>query len=225
MAYANGANDVSKGIATLVGSGVTNYWRAILWCAAWTGLGGAVAAPVTGAMLATFGEGLLAAEVTPSFAASIAALAGAGAWVFIATRTCLPMSTTHALAGSVVGVGIAAYGTGGVAWSALGGKVAMPLLASSLVAFVLTWLMSRGLTFTFGPGRAAGNCVCVTAEPSTQLTWSAHGSAALVAAPVARLSVATGDAEGVGRRSRRRSASLPAICTGSRAARSVSRTA
>ncbi len=29
LAYLNGANDVSKGIATLVGSGVTNYRRAV----------------------------------------------------------------------------------------------------------------------------------------------------------------------------------------------------
>lgn len=31
VAYANGSNDVSKGIATLAGSGVTTYRRAILW--------------------------------------------------------------------------------------------------------------------------------------------------------------------------------------------------
>jgi hypothetical protein len=31
LAFANGSNDVSKGIATLAGSGVTNYRRAILW--------------------------------------------------------------------------------------------------------------------------------------------------------------------------------------------------
>ncbi len=31
VGYANGANDVSKGIATLAGSGVSSYRRAILW--------------------------------------------------------------------------------------------------------------------------------------------------------------------------------------------------
>lgn len=39
VAYLNGANDVSKGIATLAGSGVTNYQRAILWGTLWTGAG------------------------------------------------------------------------------------------------------------------------------------------------------------------------------------------
>jgi phosphate/sulfate permease len=39
IAYVNGSNDVSKGIATLAGSGLTNYRRAILWGTVWTGLG------------------------------------------------------------------------------------------------------------------------------------------------------------------------------------------
>lgn len=38
IAFANGQNDVSKGIATLVGSGVTSYRRAIVWGSIWTGM-------------------------------------------------------------------------------------------------------------------------------------------------------------------------------------------
>lgn len=195
LAYANGANDVSKGIATLVGSGIANYRRAIVWGAVWTGLGGAAAILVAGPMLDTFGKGLLMADVHPSFAGAMSALTGAGAWVFIATRTRLPVSTTHALVGSVIGVGIVAYGAAGIAWSALGARVATPLVVSPLVAFVLTRLVSRGLTVTFGPGRATADCVCITAEPSARLAWAAPGSAALMASPVTRLAVATGDAE------------------------------
>lgn len=195
LAYANGANDVSKGIATLVGSGVADYRRAILWGTLWTGVGGAAAVLVAGAMLDTFGKGLWIAGVNPSFAGAIAALAGAGAWVFIATRTRLPVSTTHALVGSVVGVGIAAYGAGGIAWSALGTRLAAPLIASPLVAFVLTRLVSRGLTLTCGPGRATADCLCIAAEPSAQLAWAVPGSAVLLASPTTRLAVATGEAE------------------------------
>ncbi len=39
LAFANGANDVSKGVATLVGSGVTDYRRAVAWGTLWTGAG------------------------------------------------------------------------------------------------------------------------------------------------------------------------------------------
>jgi len=31
LAYANGANDVSKGVATLVGSGTSRYRQALVW--------------------------------------------------------------------------------------------------------------------------------------------------------------------------------------------------
>ena len=195
LAYANGANDVSKGIATLVGSGVASYGRAVLWGTFWTGLGGLAASMVAGAMLTTFGTGLLDANVTPSFAAAMSALAGAGAWVFIATHTRLPVSTTHAIVGSVVGAGVAAYGAWGIAWASLGGKVALPLIASPLVALVLSRMISRGLTLGLGPRRAAADCVCVTAEAAPHLAWMAPESAALVASPLVGFSVTTGDAE------------------------------
>ncbi len=39
IAWANGSNDVSKGIATLVGAGVSNYKTAIQWGAFFTAVG------------------------------------------------------------------------------------------------------------------------------------------------------------------------------------------
>ncbi len=138
LACANGANDVSKGIATLVGSGLANYRAAILWGALWTGMGGAAAVVLARAMLATFGEGILAAQTAPSLAAAAAALAGAAGWLLIATRSGLPVSTTHALVGAVVGSGVVAYGIAGVAWPALIAKVFLPLVLSPLLALLIT---------------------------------------------------------------------------------------
>lgn len=109
LAWANGANDVSKGIATLVGSGVTGYRQATMWGALWTAAGAAVATVATGAMLATFGSGLLGASVSPTLAAGLAAIAGAAGWVLFATRTGLPVSTTHAIVGAVAGSAVAAW--------------------------------------------------------------------------------------------------------------------
>jgi PiT family inorganic phosphate transporter len=43
LSFANEASDVSKGIAALVGSGITNYKRAILWGTIWTIAGATVA--------------------------------------------------------------------------------------------------------------------------------------------------------------------------------------
>ncbi len=194
LAYANGANDVSKGIATLVGSGVTSYRRAILWGTAWTALGAAVASVTAGAMMATFGSGLLAADVTPSFPAAIGALGGAALWVLIATRASLPVSTTHALVGSVIGAAITAYGASGVAWPALSNKVVAPLVASPLAAFVLGRLATRTLSGAFAANRGTADCVCLTAHVTPMMTRIGEGSAALAATPGFEVSVSSGDA-------------------------------
>lgn len=138
IAYVNGANDVSKGIATLAGSGITNYRRAILWGAAWTTLGVLAAFGFARAMISTFGKGLLNPGITPSLSAAIATIVGAGVWVAVATRFSLPVSTTHAIVGSIAGVVTIAYGIAGMRWSILGTKIALPLLLSPIVALVMT---------------------------------------------------------------------------------------
>src|SRR5579859_3439005 len=95
IAYVNGANDVSKGIATLVGSGVTNLRRAVLWGTLWTGIGGVAAIFLAHAMLQTFGKGLLGHGVHATLGAAEASIVGAALWVALATRRGLPVSTTH----------------------------------------------------------------------------------------------------------------------------------
>lgn len=194
LAYANGANDVSKGIATLVGSGVSDYRRAIAWGTVWTAVGGVLGAVFGGAMLATFGNGLLAPGTTPTFAAALAALIGAATWVLLATRTGLPVSTTHALVGSLVGVVATAYGVDAVRWSALGGKVFLPLLLSPLASFVLTGLALRTCQGRRGAAGAA-DCLCAGVEPTIVVVpASAAASVALVPGTV-NLRITTGATE------------------------------
>jgi len=53
MAFYNGANDVSKGVATLCGSGLCGYRTALSWGAVWTVAGG-VAAFFLASGLSTF---------------------------------------------------------------------------------------------------------------------------------------------------------------------------
>jgi PiT family inorganic phosphate transporter len=162
LAWANGANDVSRGIATLVGSGTTRYRQAILWGSIWTGLGGALGALYAGALLSTFGGALLSAGTVPTLAAALATLLGAATWVLLATRTGLPVSTTHAIVGALVGVAVLAYGPSAVRWSSLGSKVALPLLLAPLVSVVITGVLLR-LTRPRSAETACADCVCVEA--------------------------------------------------------------
>ncbi len=196
LAYANGANDVSKGIATLVGAGLTTYRRAILWGALWTGVGGAVATVAAGAMLRTFGDGLLADGVAPVLPAAAGALAGAALWVLIATRAGLPVSTTHALVGAVVGSSVAAYGTEAVAWGAIGTGVALPLLATPVTALVASRLTLRGLDRLLGEDNAA-DCLCVTpaSEPAPLAVIPPSGAMAFASASSTRWAVTVAPTE------------------------------
>lgn len=165
VAYANGANDVSKGIATLVGSGVSNFKAAILWGTAWTVVGALVAAFLTQALVATFsGKGLLRNPDT-SYDLLLAVSCGAIGWLLIATRTGMPVSTTHSLAGALVGAAMMQGGTNGVLWAGVVKKVAYPLILSpffSLILLMLILPLLRRLA-----AKADRYCLCVeTATPA-----------------------------------------------------------
>lgn len=159
LGYANGSNDVSKGIATLVGSGVSNFRAAVIWGTVWTVLGGVVAAFASQGLVATFsGKGFLEHSIEGSaFLASVAV--GAMAWVLLASKTGLPVSTTHAIAGSLAGAAIVAQGIAVLHWSQFAKRVAFPLALSPLISVSLIYLvfplLRRGVT------RVETYCLCI----------------------------------------------------------------
>ena len=143
LSYANGANDVSKGIAALVGSRVANYKRAIAWGTIWTIAGGIVAASYALELVKTFS----ATEIlrSPSSLNQVLPLSvslGAFVWVIFASNTGLPVSTTHAITGAICGAGVAAVGFNEVEWSILGKKIFLPLGLSPILALSISWLFS-----------------------------------------------------------------------------------
>lgn len=170
IAWANGSNDVSKGIATLVGAGVTNYRTAIYWGTFFTAVGAISGAFLAHAMVETFGGKLLTAAANPDIISALAIIGGAAGWVLLATRTGLPVSTTHAIVGSLLGVALMAFGTDGVAWNKLIWKVALPLALSPLVALAITMLLRRLWDVWQNSRQAGADCICVTAEPRIAAT-------------------------------------------------------
>lgn len=173
LAFANGANDVSKAIATLVGSGVTDYRSAIAWGTAWTMIGAAVAAFVARAMVNTFSHGLLQSGTIIEPAATLAVLTGAMAWVLFASRTGLPVSTTHALTGAIVGTGFVAFAGDGLIWSAIGKKIALPLLLSPFLALIVSLIVHPAVRLL--AARWEGACVCVMPASRALVSIDAHG--------------------------------------------------
>ena len=112
MAFAHGSNDVGNAIAPLASFSL--YWQtqtvpqAIETVPTWVlGLGGVGIvlglATLGQRVIVTVGEKLL--TLTPSY--GFCAELGAATTVLMASRWGLPLSTTHALIGSVVGIGLA----------------------------------------------------------------------------------------------------------------------
>ncbi len=158
LAYTNGANDVSKGVATLVGSGVTDLRRALRWGTAWTVAGGIAAAFTARGLVDVFsGKGLLAAPPGLQFLTAVAA--GAIGWLIIATRTGLPVSTTHGLVGGLVGAALTAQGMAGVNWAGVVTKTALPLAVSPVLSLLLMLAVFPLIGLAFR--RFNRYCVCV----------------------------------------------------------------
>lgn len=151
LAYNNGANDVSKVIATLVGSGVGRVQPALWYGAVWTMAGSACSGLLAAGLVTTFTSGLLASSVHLTIVFALAAVGGAITWVFLSTRLALPVSTTHAITGAVVTTGVLAFGVSRIAWFSLLTKIVLPLLLSPVMALILGvllfWLFTRFLPY------------------------------------------------------------------------------
>lgn len=168
VAYVNGANDNFKGVATLFGSGTTGYRTALRWATLTTLAGSAASLGVGAGLVRSFsGRGL----VPDSLAADLPFLAavggGAAFTILLATLIGMPVSTTHALVGGLIGAGLAAAGAR-VSFAALGRNFVLPLVLSPVASILLTLAL-------YLPGRFARRSLgieeetCLCAESRSQL--------------------------------------------------------
>jgi len=183
IAYANGANDNFKGVATLFGSGTAHYRKALAWGNACTFAGSLAAFFLAQKLIKTFsGKGLVPDEIiaAPAFIASV--ITGAGLTVFIAAKKGIPISTTHGLTGALAGSGLVAVGTE-LGFGALGKSFFIPLLISPVLA-----ALSAALIYPFFRliSRSAGlkkqMCLCVGERIIPVGSLALGPSAALTAA-------------------------------------------
>ncbi|MBI3724336.1 inorganic phosphate transporter [bacterium] len=141
LAYANGSNNTFKGVATLYGSGTASYRKAIAWATLTTTAGGVAA------LVSLFGmKGIVPDEIARSRAFVVAVAAGSALVLILATRLGLPVSTTHTLAGSLVGAGAVACGRD-LGLAPLVMSFAVPLVVSPILALGGTALLSTVFGF------------------------------------------------------------------------------
>jgi PiT family inorganic phosphate transporter len=162
LAYSNGANDNFKGVATLFGSGTTNYKIAITWATVTTFAGSMAAIFIAETLVKNFsGKGLVPDNLIqdPIFAISIAL--GAAITVLLATKIGIPISTTHALVGALFGSGVMAIGAE-FNFEKLGKAFMFPLILSPLIAAVfsmLVYIIFRHFRELLGVTKKS--CICV----------------------------------------------------------------
>lgn len=184
LAYANGANDNFKGVASLYGSRTCGYRTALAWATVMTCAGSVAAVFLAGTLLKNFsGKGLVpdALALSPAFLLAVAL--GAGAAVLLATRLGFPISTTHGLTGGLVGAGLTA-GAGQVNFGMLGKSFILPLLLSPLLAVVaggVIYLIFRSLRMASGVGIESCFCVGEEARPSIGADGAATADSFLTA--------------------------------------------
>lgn len=162
LAYANGANDNFKGVATLFGSGSSDYKRALLWATVTTFAGSVTALYLAKTLLVAFsGKGLVPDEVVTLTTYSTSVGFATALTVLLATRLGFPISTTHALIGGLIGAGLLASPEG-VNFSKLASGFFLPLLVSPFVSVFLASILYPTLSkIRKSASIKKESCICV----------------------------------------------------------------
>ncbi len=184
LAYANGANDNFKGVATLFGSGTTDYRKALWWATATTFAGSCAAVLLSGGLVKAFsGKGLVPDAFVHQPAFLLAVGLGAALTIMLATRLGAPISTTHAMTGALVGAGWVAAGSVNVA--KLGQGFLLPLALSPLISFALASVVYPLFRFVrVRCGIERHMCLCVDGGAAEPVAIRPDGTAVLQATGV-----------------------------------------
>jgi PiT family inorganic phosphate transporter len=138
MAWAIGANDVANAMGTSVGSGALTIRHAIIVAALLEFLGAFLAG---GHVTDTVRKGMLDMDMVSQdqlIYGMLAALASAATLLLGATRLGLPVSTTHAIVGAIVGFGAVGVGMDAVNWGKVG-QIVVSWVSSPLLAGVIAF--------------------------------------------------------------------------------------
>jgi PiT family inorganic phosphate transporter len=154
--FTNGFHDTANAIATAVGTRALSPRFAVAFSAVLNLVGAVVATQLLQAKVADTIGSLVKPGQDIALSLIIAALFGAIAWNLITWRAGLPSSSSHALIGGLLGMGLAAYGTDAIVWAKVY-PVFIALVTSPVVGFLIAYVFTILLLNLFRrarPGRA-----------------------------------------------------------------------
>lgn len=156
MAWNIGANDVSNAMGTSVGSKALTLGRAVCvaaileFCGAFF-VGGNVSETMQSELI---NMQLFTSDPKTLIYGMCAALLGTGIWLQIASYFGLPVSTTHAIIGAILGFGALVGGFFGIEW-AMVGSIALSWVISPVISgcisYILFSLLQKKIFYTMNP--------------------------------------------------------------------------
>jgi PiT family inorganic phosphate transporter len=142
--FTNGFHDTANAIATAVGTRALPPRFAVIFSAVLNIVGAVVATQVLQATVSNTIGKLVAPDQGIALSMIVAALFAAIAWNLITWRAGLPSSSSHALIGGLIGMGLAVYGADAVKWDQVYpvfiALVTSPI-AGLLIAYAVTVLL------------------------------------------------------------------------------------
>src|SRR5215212_8832720 len=139
--FTNGFHDTANAIATAIGTRALSPRVAVVSSAILNLVGAVVATQLLHTEVANTVGSLVAPEQDIALSMIIAALFGAIAWNLITWRAGLPSSSSHALIGSLIGMGLAAYGLEAVVWAKVY-PVFIALITSPVLGFIMAYVVA-----------------------------------------------------------------------------------
>jgi inorganic phosphate transporter, PiT family len=137
--FTNGFHDTANAVATTVGTRAMTPRAAVATSALFNLVGALVATQLLHSKVADTIGSLVKPQGAIALSFIVGALLAAIAWNLITWRAGLPSSSSHALIGALVGMGLAGYGVGAVRWEKVG-PVVLALVTSPVVGIVFTYV-------------------------------------------------------------------------------------
>ena len=159
MAWNIGANDVANAMGTSVGSRALTYRNAIIVAGIFEFLGAVL---VGSHVTSTIQSKILDIEFFRGHEMDLAigmmaALVSSGIWLQFATWRGWPSSTTHAILGSLFGLGVVTGGFGIIKWHMMGNIVLSWIISpivGGIIAYLMFMVILRGIIRQKDPRRA-----------------------------------------------------------------------